>query len=168
MSERAFKAGGVSDLLADKKFLARLDALIAGYPKPESALLPALHLCQEAIRHIPVEYQAFVAGKLGFSPAHVRGVVTFYEMYTEKPVGKYLLQVCKTLPCMLAGSEILLEHLQRKLGLQVGETTPDGRFTLITVECLACCDGGPALMVNETLHLRVSPQAADEILGGLK
>jgi NADH-quinone oxidoreductase subunit E len=150
------------------ELLKRVDEVIAAYPRPQTALLPALHLCQAELRHVPVEFQAYIAGKLGLSPAHVRGVVTFYEMYSEKPLGKYLLQVCKTLPCMLSGSEALLEHLQGKLGLRPGQTSRDGRYTLITVECLACCDGGPALMVNETLHRRVSPQDADRILGELE
>lgn len=160
-------AQDVNALLRDPEFVARMDATIARYPKPETALLQCLHLCQEELRHVPLEFQAHVADRLGFSPAHVRGVVTFYEMYTEKPLGKYLLQVCRTLPCMLAGSEALLEHVQRKLRLKVGDTTQDGRFTLITVECLACCDGGPALMVNETLHRRVTTDEADRILAEL-
>ena len=158
----------VQGLLSDPEFLAKLDALIESYPRPETALLQALHLCQSELRHVPVEFQAFIAERLGMSPAHVRGVVTFYEMYSERPHGRYLLQVCKTLPCMLAGSEVLLEHLQNRLGLKSGETTRDGKFSLITVECLACCDGGPALMVNETLHKRVSPADVDRILSELE
>lgn len=160
-------AQNVKGLLKDPEFLARVEEAISRYPKPETALLPCLHLCQEALRHVPLEFQAFIAERLGFSPAHVRGVVTFYEMYSEKPLGKYLLQVCRTLPCMLAGSEKLLDHLQRKLRLNVGDSSHDGRFTLITVECLACCDGGPALMINETLHRRVSIEDADRILAEL-
>jgi NADH-quinone oxidoreductase subunit E len=95
-------------------------------------------------------------------------VVTFYEMYTEEKLGRHLLQVCKTLPCMLSGSEVLLEHLQSKLGLKAGQTSRDGKFTLVTVECLACCDGGPALMINETLHRHVSPADADRLLSELE
>ena len=162
------EAAAVGGLLTDDKFLARLDELIRSYPRPQSALIPALHLCQSALRHVPLEFQAFIAERLGMKPAHVRGVVTFYEMFSEEPQGQYLLQVCKTLPCMLAGSETLLEHLQRKLRLKPGETTEDGRFTLVTVECLACCDGGPALMVNETLHRHVSPDRADQVLAELE
>jgi NADH-quinone oxidoreductase subunit E len=158
----------VTGLLSDPSFQKKLDALVASFPKPETALIPALHLCQSELRHVPTEFQAFIAQRLGMTPAHVRGVVTFYEMFSEKPHGKYLLQVCKTLPCMLAGSEVLLEHLQNKLGLRPGQTTQDGRFSLVTVECLACCDGGPSLMVNETLYRRVSPAEADRILAELE
>ncbi len=155
-------------LLSDPRFIGQIDELIGAYPKPESALIPSLHLCQAKLRHIPVEFQAFIAEKLGMSPAHVRGVVTFYEMFSQKPQGRYLLQVCKTLPCMLAGSEQLLEHLRNKLGVKPGGTTQDGRFSLITVECLACCDGGPALMINEALHKRVSPEDVDRLLDELE
>jgi NADH-quinone oxidoreductase subunit E len=161
-------AQDVTGLLKDPAFVSKVDELLARYPRPETALLPCLHLCQEALRHVPPEFQAFVADRLGLSPAHVRGVVTFYEMYSEKPLGRHLLQVCRTLPCMLAGSEKLLDHLQRKLRLRAGETTQDGRFSLVAVECLACCDGGPALMVNETLHRRVSCEDADRILAELE
>lgn len=153
--------------LQEPEFLRKIDALASAYPQPRTALLMCLHLCQSEVRHIPDAFQEFIAGRLGMTPAHVRGVVTFYEMFTEKPMGRHLLQVCKTLPCMLAGSEALLEHLGRRLGLRPGETTPDGKFTLITVECLACCDGGPALMVNETLHRRVSIEDVDRILKDL-
>jgi len=155
-------------LLADPAFAKKVDELAAAYPEPRTALLGALHLCQAELRCVPLEFQAWIADRLGMTPAHVRGVVTFYEMYSEKPLGRHLLQVCRTLPCMLAGSELLMEHLQRKLGLKPGQTTNDGRFTLVAVECLACCDGGPALMINETLHRRVSPERADALLAELE
>jgi len=158
----------VQTLLGSKDFQAKVDALVKGYPRPQSALIPALHLCQAELRHVPVEFQAFIAERLGLPQAHVRGVVTFYEMFSEKPLGRHLLQVCKTLPCLLAGSEILLEHLQNRLNLRPGQTSHDGKFTLMTVECLACCDGGPALMVNETLYRRVSPDDVDRILSELE
>jgi NADH-quinone oxidoreductase subunit E len=158
----------VKEMLDSAEFQARVESLVQNYPEPRTALLPALHLCQSELRHVPLEYQAWIADKLGMSPAHVRGVVTFYEMYTEKQLGRHLLQVCKTLPCMLSGSEVLLDHLQSRLGLRVGETSRDGKFTLVTVECLACCDGGPALMINETLHRHVSPADADRILSELE
>lgn len=160
--------GSLAELLADEKFLRKVKKTILSYPKPETALIPCLHLCQKALDYVPEGFQEFIAEKLGFSPAHVRGVVTFYEMFKEKPRGKYLLQVCKTLPCMLAGSQKLLDHLERKLALKPGGTTQDKRFSLVTVECLACCDKGPALMVNDDLFLEVSPEKADSILEGLE
>lgn len=158
----------VDALIGNKEFQKRLEDLVSTYPQPRTALIPALHLCQAELRHVPVEFQAFIAERLGLSPAHVRGVVTFYEMFSERPLGKYLIQVCKTLPCMLAGSELLLAHLERRLNLKPGQTSRDGKFSLVTVECLACCDVGPALMVNETLHRKVSPADADRILSELE
>ncbi len=158
----------VKEMLESAEFQARVESLVQGYPEPRTALLPALHLCQSELRHVPLEYQAWIADKLGMSPAHVRGVVTFYEMYTEEQLGRHLVQVCKTLPCMLSGSEVLLDHLQSRFGLKAGQTSRDGKFSLVTVECLACCDGGPALMINETLHRHVSPADADRILSELE
>jgi len=160
--------GTVAEMLENPEFQARMEALIQAFPEKRTALLLALHQCQSELRFVPLEFQAFIAEKLGMSPAHVRGVVTFYEMFTEKQLGRHLLQVCKTLPCMLAGSDLLLEHLQRKLGITAGQTTGDGKFTLITVECLACCDGGPALMINETLHRQVTTRDADRLLSELE
>ncbi len=157
-----------SSLIEDPKFVEKVDRTIERYPRPETALLPALHLCQSALRYVPEDFQVWIAERLGMSPAHVRGVVTFYEMFTEQPLGRYLFQVCKTLPCMLAGSEALLEHLQEKLGIEVGQTSSDGKFSLIAVECLACCDGGPALMINEMLYRNISFDELDEILGELE
>ncbi len=159
---------GVAELIKNPEFLAKVDRLVKSYPRPQTALIPILHLCQAELRHVPVEFQAFIAERLRLTPAHVRGVVTFYEMFSEEPHGRYLLQVCKTLPCMLRGSEALLEHLQNKLGIKPGGTTQDGRFSLVTVECLACCDGGPSLMVNETLYKSVTPADADRILSELE
>ena len=158
----------MAEMLENPEFQARMEALIQAFPEKRTALLLALHQCQSELRFVPLEFQAFIAEKLGMSPAHVRGVVTFYEMFTEKQLGRHLLQVCKTLPCMLAGSDLLLEHLQRKLGITAGQTTGDGKFTLITVECLACCDGGPALMINETLHRQVTTRDADRLLSELE
>ena len=158
----------VDEMLGDAGFQARIEGLVQQFPEKRTALMLALHQCQSELRFVPLEFQSFIAEKLGMAPAHVRGVVTFYEMFTEKQLGRHLLQVCKTLPCMLAGSDVLLEHLQGKLGIRPGETTRDGKFTLVTVECLACCDGGPALMINETLHRQVTPADADRLLSELE
>ena len=105
----------VAEMLESPEFQARIEATVQTFPEKRTALLLALHQCQSELRFVPLEFQAFIAEKLGMAPAHVRGVVTFYEMFTEKQLGRHLLQVCKTLPCMLTGSEILLEHLQSKL-----------------------------------------------------
>jgi NADH-quinone oxidoreductase subunit E len=155
-------------ILADPSFLKKVDALIAHFPRKESALIPCLHLCQAELRHVPHAFQAFIAERLGMSPARVRGVVTFYEMFTEEPHGRYLLQVCKTLSCMLSGSDKILEHLQAKLGLKVGETTADGRFTLSVVECLGSCGTAPVVMVNDAYHENMDAAKLDALLQELK
>lgn len=156
------------DLLNNKEFLRKIDKLKKIYPSEKSSLLAMLHLINSEIGYIPKECQEFVAKELNLSEAHIKGVVTFYEMFYEKHKGKYLIQVCRTLPCVLNGAEVLLEHISNKLGIKVGETSPDNKFTLVTVECLACCDKGPSIMINDTLYTRVTPQEFDSILKGLK
>jgi len=158
----------VKELLSDKEFIRKVEKLKKLYPEERSSLLALLHLCQNEIGYIPHEFQEFVAKELNISPAHIKGVVTFYEMFFDKPKGKYLIQVCRTLPCMLAGAEILLEHISTKLGIQPGQTTPDGKYTLVNVECLACCDKGPAIMINDNIYTRVTPDEFDNILKELK
>jgi len=158
----------IKTLLQDKEFERKIDKLAKLYPQERTALLAALHLCDSELGFCPPEFQEYIAGKLGVPKAAVKGVVTFYEMFHDRPTGKYLVQVCKTLPCMLAGAEVLLDHIAAKLGVGPGKTTKDGKFTLITVECLACCDKGPAIMINETLHTRVTPEQFDEIIRELE
>lgn len=158
----------VEELLSDKEFLRKVEKLKKFYPEERSSLLAILHLCQSEIGYIPEEFQEYVAKELNLSPSHIKGVVTFYEMFFDKPKGKYLIQVCRTLPCMLAGAENLLEHISTKLGIQPGQTTVDGKYTLMTVECLACCDKGPAIMINDNLYTKVSKEEFDEIIKELE
>jgi NADH-quinone oxidoreductase subunit E len=158
----------IQTLLQEKEFERKIEKLAKLYPQERTALLAALHLCESEIGYIPVEFQEYIAEKLHLSKASIKGVVTFYEMFHEKPKGRYLIQVCKTLPCMLAGAEVLLEHISERLGTKPGQTTKDGKFTLVTVECLACCDKGPAVMINETLHTRLTPEGFDRVIGELE
>jgi NADH-quinone oxidoreductase subunit E len=97
----------------------------------------------------------------------VEEVVTFYTMYSRKPIGKYKLQVCRTVSCWLSGAEEITERIQRKLGCGIGETTTDGKFTLVEVECLGYCDLAPCLQVNFDYHEKVTPDRVDEIISGL-
>lgn len=154
----------IRELLADKEFQRKMEKLAGLYPEERSALLAALHLCESETGCCGEEFQEYIAGKLGIPRASVKGVVTFYEMFHEKPRGKYLVQVCRTLPCMLAGAEILLDHICGKLGIRPGGTTKDGKFTLVTVECLACCDRGPSLMINDTLYTGLTPEGFDKVI----
>jgi NADH-quinone oxidoreductase subunit E len=98
----------------------------------------------------------------------VEEVVTFYSMYSRKPVGKYKLQVCRTLSCMLQGAEQITEHISHKLGCEIGGTTPDGKFTLQEVECLGYCDLAPCLQVNFDYHEKISTESVDQLIDSLK
>ena len=112
---------------------AKHERLLTRYPDREAAILPTLYLAQREFGHLSDEAILYVADLLGFTPARIYGVATFYTMYNKKPVGKYHLQVCRNLSCSLMGAEHLIEHVARKIGVRPGETTADGRFTLSTV-----------------------------------
>jgi NADH-quinone oxidoreductase subunit E len=146
----------------------RIEEAAARYPKRGAALLPVLHLIQQETGCISAAEERFVAEALGLRPMKVREVVTFYTMFLRRPVGKYHLQVCSNLSCTLMGAGPLLEYLRQKLGLGVGETTSDGRFTLSTVECLGACEQAPCLMVNFDYYGQLDREKIDEILEGLE
>jgi NADH-quinone oxidoreductase subunit E len=144
-----------------------LEDIISRYPQKEAALLPVLHAAQKEFGHISAPEEELVASMLGISPVQVREVVTFYTMINSEPVGKYHLQVCANLSCTLLGAESLVEYLCEKLGIQVGETTPDKKFTLTTVQCLGACEQAPCMMVNFDYHHRLDKKKIDEILDNL-
>ncbi|MGQ9458063.1 MAG: NADH-quinone oxidoreductase subunit NuoE [Anaerolineae bacterium] len=153
-------------VLSDKAVEAIRQAQ-ARYPHPRSALMPALHIVQEELGWLPEEAMVQVANLLGLTPAEVLSVASFYTMYNRRPVGKYLVQVCTNVSCSLLGAEHLLEHISRKLGIGVGETTPDGLFTLVEVECLGSCGTAPVMQVNERYYERLTVEKVDEILDTL-
>ena len=146
----------------------RIQETLKKYPAKQAALLPVLWIAQEQFEWISEEVMELVAKRLELSPAHVYGVVTFYTMFRRKPVGKYHIQVCRTLPCALVGCDSIIKYLKEKLNLSEGETSPDKRFTFSTVECLASCGSGPMMMVNEKYHENLTPERIDEILEELK
>ena len=146
----------------------KIDEVVSRYPKKEAALLPVLHCVQQEAGCIREEEERFVAQVMGLKPVKVREVVTFYTMYLRRPVGRYHLQVCSNLTCRLLGGETLLDYLVGKLGIGVGETTADGRFTLSAVECLGACEEAPCLMVNFDYHGRLDKAKIDKLLEGLK
>lgn len=149
------------------EFTSKVDRVVARYPEPRAALLPVLWLVQRARGHVDLDDEAWVADRLGVSPAHVHGVVTFYTMYKRRPLGRYHIQVCTTLSCMLRGSDDLVAHLERKLGIKPGETTPDGRFSLVKVECLGSCGTAPMLQLNDDYHENLTLESVDRLLDGL-
>lgn len=149
--------------------LAEIDRLIALYPDKRSAILPALWVAQREQGFVGSNAMEQIAAKIDVSPAYVAGVVSFYTMFQTKPVGKYLIQVCTTLACCLRGSDRLVDHISRKLGIEVGETTKDGRFTLVTVECLGSCGTAPMLQLNDDYHENLWPlEKVDALLDSLK
>jgi NADH-quinone oxidoreductase subunit E len=148
-------------------FERKVDQMVARYPHPQAALLPVLWAVQRQQGFIGDAAEAWVAERLGVSAAHVHGCVTFYTMYKQRPSGKYHVQVCTTLSCMLRGSDDLLGHLSRKLGIRPGETTADGRFSLVKVECLGSCGTAPMLQLNDDYHENLDLEAVDRLLDGL-
>jgi NADH-quinone oxidoreductase subunit E len=145
-----------------------LTEILARYPNKMAACIPALHLCQNANGNwLSPDAIQFVADRLELSPAHVKGVVTFYSLFNEHPPGKHQIWVCRTLSCALRGSDEILAHCQMRLGVAVGQTTADGRFTLRTAECLASCGTAPVMQVDKTYYEQLTPEKVDQILGGL-
>ena len=145
-----------------------LGEILARYPNKMAACIPVLHLCQEANQNwVSDEVIAFVAGKLDLSTAHVKGVVTFYTLFNQKPVGKHQVWVCQTLSCALRGAGEVLAHCEKRLGCHVGETSKDGKVTLRTAECLASCGTAPMMQVNQTYYENLTLPEVDRILDGL-
>ena len=144
-----------------------IDALLSKYPTKQAALLPVLWIVQERLGWIPSEAVGAVAERLDLTPAFVDGVLTFYTMYNLAPIGKYDLQFCTSISCHLSGADALLDHCEKKLGIHAGETTPDRRFTITEVECIAGCDRAPSMQVNDRYHEPMTPQKLDALLAEL-
>jgi len=130
--------------------------------------LPALHRVQRKYGYISPGAEAFVGRLLDIHPAHVQGAVTFYTLFKTRPMGRHHIQVCRTLPCALAGNEGVIEHLKKKLGIEPGEVTPDGRFSLVLVECLGACGYAPMFQVNDDYHERLTIEKIDSLLETLE
>lgn len=144
-----------------------IQAMREKFETNQSALIPALHRAQADQGWLSAETQAEVAGLLDLSLQTVAGVVSFYTMFHQKPVGKYVLQVCRNLSCTMLGGQSLRRKLEERLGIEEGETTPDGRFTLIEVECLGSCGTAPVVMVNDRYVEGVKPDDLDRLLAEL-
>ena len=146
---------------------AAFERMLIRYPTREAAILPTLYLAQREFGYLSDEAIVVVADLLGFTPARIEGVATFYTMYNRKPVGKYHLQICRNISCSLLGAEHLIEHVSRKLGIRPGETTPDGKFTLSRVECLGSCGTAPVLQLNDDYHEDLNEEKIDALLDRL-
>jgi NADH-quinone oxidoreductase subunit E len=147
--------------------MAELNRLVAHYPegKQKSALLPALHLAQDSFDGwLPTELMDYVASLLHIEPIEVYEVASFYSMFNLKPVGKFLFEVCQTGPCMLNGSDNIIDYIKQKLNIGVGETTADGMFTLKTVECLGACGYAPMMQFGKTYREHLTKEKVDAII----
>jgi len=134
------------------------------YPNKRAVLLPALHAIQHRYNWIPVQAMEEVAAFLELAPAEVMDTATFYEEYWLRPKGQYLIQVCRSLACEVCGSKEVTEHCKKKLGIELGETTADGKYTLVELECLGACEFAPVGLVNEVLYENLSPQKIDAVM----
>lgn len=147
---------------------AAIDRLAARYPSRRSASLPALFIAQNELGFVTPRAVAEVAALVDMSAAEVQTLLTFYPMLRRRPAGRYVINVCTTISCQLCGGYEILEHLERRLGIHPGETTPDGAFTLQTWECIAACGGAPAIQVNLEYHERVTTSQLDRLIDELK
>jgi len=146
----------------------QLGEIVARYPNKMAATIPALHLCQEANGNwVSDEVIDYVAKKLELSTAHVKGVVTFYTLFNQQQPGRHQVWVCRTLSCALRGSDKILAHCEKKLGIDAGQTTKNGRVTLRTAECLAACGTAPVMQVDKTYFENLSLEEVDKILDRL-
>ena len=149
---------------------ARFDVIVTRYPpdRCRSAVLPALYLVQDQQGYITTNAMRYVAGLLGMTPADVEDVVSYYSMFFTKPVGRFVLSVCRTLSCALNGAERVTEEICGALGVRPGETDPTGTFTVLEVECLGACDRAPIIMVNDAWHECLQPGDAGRLLDDLR
>ncbi len=165
---RMVEAGPPFELTPERR--KQLDEILSKYPadRKPSAVLAALYLVQEQQGYLTANGMRHIAPLLDLTPAEVEDVATYYVMFYKQPVGKYVLQVCRTLSCALAGAERVTESLSEKLGIGVGETDASGMFTLLEFECLGACDRAPVVMVNNELwHERASPETCGRLIDDL-
>ena len=148
--------------------LATALEIVSRYPRPKSATIPLLHLAQEQDGYVTDDAMRHIAELVGVTPAEVLGTCSFYEMFKLHPVGTYLVNVCTNISCMLCGGEELLAHASERLGVAPGGTTPDGRFTLEEVECIAACTEAPCLQANYRYAHRVSHDEFDQLVDDLR
>ncbi|CAN5484247.1 NADH-quinone oxidoreductase subunit NuoE [soil metagenome] len=154
-----------------EQYQARFDREVAKFPveQKQSAVMACLAIVQQMEGWVSTDNEKMVANYLGMAPIAVHEVTTFYNMYNQQPVGKFKLNVCTNLPCQLRDGQKALHHLERKLGIHMGETTPDGLFTLQQSECLGACADSPVMLVNDrTMCSFMSNDKLDQLIDGLK
>jgi NADH-quinone oxidoreductase subunit E len=153
--------------MLSEKAKAKIEQLKGKYPDPKSALLPALEIAQREHGWLSEEVMREVSQAMDLPPTEVASVASFYTMLYTQPMGEHVIQVCTNISCSLLGAEHLVDYLSRKLGIEVGDTTPDGKFTLLTVECLGSCGTAPMMQVDETYHENLTEEKIERILAEL-
>lgn len=164
---RATPAAELDEVRFDSAMEARIADFQTRYPTARAALLPVLWECQERFGWISPGVIRAVAARLGEAPATIEGVVTFYTMYYTAPPAHFVLQVCETLSCAVCGGRELLDHLHRRLGIGPGETTADGTFQIVGVQCLGACGAAPVIQINDDYHENLTPDRLDAVLDEL-
>jgi NADH-quinone oxidoreductase subunit E len=166
--QRPGLAGPTTTIAFTPDQLREVQRLQSLYPDRRGALLPVLHMAQETFGHLSLAVEEYVGSLFELSPAHVHEVVTFYTLFFQQPRGRHVVAICHNLSCHLAGSREILAHVKRRLGIDVGETTEDGRITLQSVECLCACEAAPMAQVDDRYELNLTPVKVDRILEGLR
>lgn len=165
MSETAAAtAPKIENTIFSPELAARFDKLVTLYPVRRSALIPMLLYAQDEIGYLSDDAVVEIAQRLELTELEVRNVLTYYSMLRTKPAGKYNVQVCTNISCMLRGGFELFEHCKHKLGIGHKQTTPDGLFSLEEVECIGACSWAPAVQVNYDFHDNLTPEAMDKVL----
>src|SRR5215467_7719924 len=150
------------------EFEARFAEMVPHYPTKRSALVPTLLYAQDEVGHLSDEVIVEIAGRLDLTELEVRNVISYYSMLTTKPRGKYNVQVCTNISCLVRGGEEILKFCKKKLGVANKGTTPDGMFTVEEVECIGACSWAPAMMLNYDFHENLTPEKIDQLIDGIR
>jgi NADH-quinone oxidoreductase E subunit len=154
--------------MLSEKNLKKIEELKKSYPTTQALVLPVLWMVQEEQGYISEESMKYVAELLSVPFGHILGVVTFYTMYHSKQTGKHHIEVCTNISCMLRGSDKVVEHLERRLGIEMGQTSKDKKWTLSEVECMGSCGTAPMIAVGEEYYENLTPEKIDKILAELE
>ena len=153
--------------MLSEKIIKQLNELLPRFADKRSAVLPALYAIQQEQGYVSHTAMQDIAEFLTLEPIEVQATASYYSMFYQQPVGKYVIQVCNNISCALLGADHLIKYLEQKLQIQVKQTTPDNKFTLLTVECLGGCDKAPVMMINEKYYTNLTPEKIDSILASL-
>jgi NADH-quinone oxidoreductase subunit E len=144
--------------------IKEIEEISRTFPHPRSALTQALFIAQKKTGYLTSEVMEAVAKTLDIPPVHVRGAATFYSLYKLEPVGRHIIQICTNISCMISGSEKIVAYLGEKYALKPGETTKDGRFSLMIMDCIGSCASGPAMLISDCMYDNLTEERLDEIL----